>query len=222
MSFWKNSANRVAIVQINNELRNAQLELPSARCATVRLRLRFSKEDIARHGQPDVLASTIAMHDYHSAIQKPGSHSSAVSKPGPGTTGTFRFEFDRVNKILLLRFEGRLTDELLAQICRTARMHWAATGARAGIADYSSATEFPLSADLVRTLARQAPMPEPTEKPLFIVMPNPTGYGLARMYQIVGDLAQPLVSVVRAIDEALAALGVQSPHFEPLEKPQVS
>jgi hypothetical protein len=50
MSFWKNSENRVAIVQINNELRNAQVELLSAQCATDRLRLRFSKEDIAQHG----------------------------------------------------------------------------------------------------------------------------------------------------------------------------
>ena len=134
----------------------------------------------------------------------------------------YKFEFDRVNKILLLRFEGRLTDEMVAEIHRTARIHWAATGARAGIADYSSVTEFPLSAELVRTLARQgAPMPEPNENPLFIVMPSTTGYGLARMYQIVGELTQPLVSVVRTVDEALAALGVQSSHFELLEQPQV-
>jgi hypothetical protein len=138
-----------------------------------------------------------------------------------GSHGAFRFEFDPVNKILLLRFEGRLTDESLSEIHRTARIHWAATGARAGIGDYSSATEFPLSAELVRTLARQgAPMPEPTEHPHFIVMPNTTGYGLARMYQIVGELSQPLVHVVRTLDEALAVLGVQSPHFESLEQPQ--
>ena len=226
MSFWKNPENRVAIVQMNAELRNAQVELLSAQCATDRLRLRFSTEDIAQHGQPDVLrkavASITALHDYYSAIEKHGSRTSAVSKPGPGATGTFRFEFDPVNKILLLRFEGRhLTDESLAQICRTARIHWAATGARAGIGDYSSVTEFPLSAELVRMRARQTPMPEPTKNPLLIVMPNTAGYGLARMYQIVGDLAQPLVSVVRTLDEALAALGVQSPHFDPLEQPQV-
>jgi len=38
-----------------------------------------------------------------------------------------------------------------------------------------------------------------------------------RMYQIVGELTQPLVSVVRTLEEALAALGVQSAHFESLE-----
>lgn len=145
-----------------------------------------------------------------------------TSQPRPEVSGTFRFEFDPANKILLLRFEGRLTDESLVEIHRAARIHWAATGARAGIGDYTSVTEFPLSAEFVRTLARQgAPMPEPIEHPLFIVMPSTTGYGLARMYQIVGDVTQPLVSVVRTMDEALAALGVQSPHFEPLEQPQL-
>jgi hypothetical protein len=134
----------------------------------------------------------------------------------------YRFEFDPVNKILLLRFEGRLTDEALAEIHKAARIHWAATGARVGIGDYSSVTEFPLSAELVRTPARQgAPMPEPTEHPHYIVMPSTTGYGLARMYQIVGELSQLVVSVVRTLDEALAVLGVQSAHFEPLEQPQV-
>jgi hypothetical protein len=78
------------------------------------------------------------------------------------------------------------------------------------------------SAELGRTLARQGPpMPEPTEHPHYIVMLNTTGYGLARMYQIVGELTQPLVSVVRTVDEALAALGFQSAHFEPLEQPQL-
>jgi hypothetical protein len=144
-----------------------------------------------------------------------------ASQLRPGVQGSFRFEFDSVNKILLLRFEGRLTDELVTEIHRTALIHWAATGARAGISDYSSVTEFPLSAEVVRTLARHgAPMPEPTEHPLFIVMPSITGYGLARMYQIVGELTQPLVNVVRTVDEALAALGVQSAHFETLEQPQ--
>src|SRR6266700_2226512 len=121
MSFSKNSENRVAIVQMNDELRNAQVELLSAQCATDRLRLRFSQEDIARHGQPDVLrkavATTTTLHDYYSAIEKHGSRTSAVSKSGPGVNGTFRFEFDPVNKILLLRFEGRLTDESLAESC---------------------------------------------------------------------------------------------------------
>jgi hypothetical protein len=38
-----------------------------------------------------------------------------------------------------------------------------------------------------------------------------------RMFQIVGESSRPLLHVVRTVDEALTALGVESPHFEPLE-----
>jgi predicted small integral membrane protein len=131
---------------------------------------------------------------------------------------TERFEFDSVNKILLLRVERRLTDESLAEAHQVARKYWAATDARAGIADYSSVTKFALSAKFIRHMAAREPaMPDATKSPLFLVTPTTTGYGLARMYQIVGGRTVPLTRVVRTMDKALEALGVQSPHFEPLE-----
>jgi hypothetical protein len=37
------------------------------------------------------------------------------------------------------------------------------------------------------------------------------------MFQIAGESTRPLLQVVRTVDEALTALGAQSPHFEPLE-----
>jgi hypothetical protein len=37
------------------------------------------------------------------------------------------------------------------------------------------------------------------------------------MFQITGEATRPLLKVVRTMDEALADLGVQPPHFEPLE-----
>jgi hypothetical protein len=142
-----------------------------------------------------------------------------ASPSHPEIPCSFRFEFDPVNKILLLRFEGRrLTAESLTEIHKAARKHWAATDARAGIADYSSVTEFALSGGFVRSFAREEPsMPDPTRNPLFIVMPTTPGYGLARMYAMAEDRTLPLVNVVHTMDEALAALSVQSPHFEPLE-----
>jgi hypothetical protein len=72
MFSWDKTADRVAIVQMNAELRHAQLELLSAQCATDRLRLRFSVADIARHAQRDVLrkalSSTSALHHYYTSI----------------------------------------------------------------------------------------------------------------------------------------------------------
>src|SRR5579864_3365992 len=73
MYSWNDPDDRVAIVQMNAELRHAQLDLLSAQCATDRLRLRFSIGDLARYGEKDVLRKTIgtaiALHDYYVSIQ---------------------------------------------------------------------------------------------------------------------------------------------------------
>lgn len=69
MYSWNNPDDRVAIVQMNADLRHAQLDLLSAQCATDRLRLRFSVEDLARFGEKDVLRKTIgtaiALREYY-------------------------------------------------------------------------------------------------------------------------------------------------------------
>jgi len=73
MYSWKDADDRVAIVQMNAELRHAQLDLLSAQCATDRLRLRFSVEDLARYGERDVLrkaiGTAVALSDYYLSIQ---------------------------------------------------------------------------------------------------------------------------------------------------------
>ena len=73
MYSWDEPGDRVAIAQMNSELRHAQLDLLSAQCATDRLRLRFSVEDLARYGERDVLRKTIgtavALHEYYLLLQ---------------------------------------------------------------------------------------------------------------------------------------------------------
>jgi len=130
----------------------------------------------------------------------------------------FRFEFDQVNKILLARFEGQLTNEAAEEYHDALGKNWRATGARAGIWDLSGVSEFAASADFLRSLAKRKPItPGLTEHPRFIVAPATAGYGLMRMFQISGESARPQLHVVRSVDEALTTLGAQSPHFEPLE-----
>ena len=74
MFSWDKTTDRVAIVQMNAELRNAQLELLSAQCATDRLRLRFSTLDLAQHSERDVLrkalSSATALHHYYKDIAR--------------------------------------------------------------------------------------------------------------------------------------------------------
>jgi hypothetical protein len=130
----------------------------------------------------------------------------------------FRFEFDSVNKILLLRFEGRLTDELLTELYWTVRRYSTATDASAGIWDLSPVTEFAVSPEFVRDMANREPaMPDATRRPRFIVAPPMFGLSISRMIEIAEGPRNPLFKIVLSVDEALAALGLQSPHFEPLE-----
>jgi hypothetical protein len=130
----------------------------------------------------------------------------------------FRFEFDYANRILLLRVEGQLSDELLAECYEAIRKRSVATDARMGIFDLSSVSQFAVSSEFVCQLARREPaMPDAAKRVRIVAVENMTGFGLARMFQTVGEQERPMLQVVRTIDDALVALGVESPHFEPLE-----
>jgi hypothetical protein len=85
----------------------------------------------------------------------------------------FRFEFDPVNKILLSRFEGRLTDESAVEFYEAAWKYATTTDAKAGIVDFSSVTEFPVSSEILRQLARRkSDLPNAVERPRVIVAPQ--------------------------------------------------
>src|SRR5580698_7384926 len=79
---------RISVVQMNSELRHAELELISAHCATHKLRLRFSTDNIARYGHRDVLRKSIetasALSEYYSSIEKQISAESAASVAATG------------------------------------------------------------------------------------------------------------------------------------------
>jgi hypothetical protein len=69
-----NPDDRITIVQMNAELRHAQLELLSAELATHQLRLRYSGEDIARFAEREVLNNAIRsagmLHEYFASLPK--------------------------------------------------------------------------------------------------------------------------------------------------------
>jgi len=74
MSLWDDPGDRVAIAQMNSDVRHAQVDLRSAQCATDRLRENFSVEDVARYGEKDSLRkainSAVAVHDFFESIQR--------------------------------------------------------------------------------------------------------------------------------------------------------
>jgi hypothetical protein len=129
----------------------------------------------------------------------------------------YRFEFDAVNKILLARLEGRFTDELVAEYYEAAREYSTATDASMAITDLSSVTEFAVSPEFIRQLAHQEPAMLDATRPRIVVAPQTHVFRLLRMFQITGESKRPLLTDVHTLDEAFAALGIQSSHFEPLE-----
>jgi len=85
----------------------------------------------------------------------------------------YRFEFDSVNKILLLRVEGRFTEELLTEIYRVSHRYWAATDSKTSIADFSSVTEVAVSTEFLRGFANREPV---GDAPLALSLPRPHFY----------------------------------------------
>jgi hypothetical protein len=130
---------------------------------------------------------------------------------------TYRFEFCKENKILLLRVEGRVTEESLRELYWAIRKYSTATDANAGIWDLSSVTEFAVSPAFLRDLIDMGPaMPHATIRPRFLVAPTMVRHAVSRWIEIAGEHRNPLLRIVLSVDEALVALGVQSPHFGPL------
>jgi len=128
-----------------------------------------------------------------------------------------RFEFDAANKILMTRFEGRLTNQLAARGYEEMGKRAILTDPRVSIAEMSSVTDFAVQPIVIRSLARKVSiLPDPL-KNRFIVVPTTAAYGLARMFQIAGEPERPHIEIVRTLAEVWAALGIEPPRFEPLE-----
>ena len=130
----------------------------------------------------------------------------------------FRCEFDQINKILLVRVDGQLTDELLKEVYWAIRRYSVLTDARAGIFDVTEVSEFSVSSEYIRRLAQSEPaMLDADKKPQIAVVPQTDAFGLARMFQLASERTRPLFSIVRTLDEALRLLVAQSPKFRPIE-----
>lgn len=105
MYSWENPGDRLAIVNLNSELRHAQLELLSAHCAVHQLRLRFSAEDLARFGERDVLRKSVqaacALSEFYLSLEKKIPASVTVSEPAPIFTEELLHDsIDRVSSYL--------------------------------------------------------------------------------------------------------------------------
>jgi hypothetical protein len=128
----------------------------------------------------------------------------------------YRFEFDAVNRILLSRIEGAVTNQLMVEHRNRVRDYARATDAKAFILDFTLAESFEMSSDLIRQLASSAPTVD-ANYPRVMVVPTQLSYGLGRMFQIVSGSRRPHLTLASTLEEALASLEAKTPKFENVE-----
>jgi hypothetical protein len=124
-------------------------------------------------------------------------------------------DFDAKNNILRGSIEGRMTGALLLEFYAAAAKYMATHPPCRGILDFTGVSEFEVSSHAIREVAAAAPA-FPDGYMRVLVIPRDYIYGLARMFQILGEKARPDLQVVRAMDEAYRLLQVESPEFHPV------
>lgn len=129
----------------------------------------------------------------------------------------YTIEFDPRNGLLQCRMSGEVTDELMKAAYSAIREQAMRTHIRGGVLDVSDVTSFEVTPQFLRALAREVPaLPDPNV-PRVVIAPSDYMFGMARMFQTLGEDTRPLLHVVRTRREAYALLGVLEPKFEPVD-----
>jgi hypothetical protein len=123
------------------------------------------------------------------------------------------FEFDIEHKILRLVLKGDLEGEEFLRL--NAEIHAQAERWQpvAGISDGIAIANLNVSSQTLRSVALQG-SPYPTGIPRYIIAPTDYLFGMARMYELMGNHSEGKLQVVRSLEEALAHLGVSNANFE--------
>jgi hypothetical protein len=131
---------------------------------------------------------------------------------------SYRFEFATKDRILRCSLDGRVTDESILEYYDRVGKYVERTNPRAGIIDLSNVTSFDVSPETIRSMARSLPAMADVNLPRFIVAPTAHIFGIARMFQTLGEDSRAGLQVLRTLAEAYAALEVTDPQFEALEQ----
>jgi hypothetical protein len=125
-------------------------------------------------------------------------------------------DFDAKNNILRATVHGRMSGAILLDFYARIAKYVASHPPSHGIFDFSPVTEFEVSTSAIRQLAA-APPAFPPGSIRILVIPKDYIYGLARMFQILGEKTRPELQVVRTLEDAYRLLKVESPAFDPID-----
>jgi hypothetical protein len=126
----------------------------------------------------------------------------------------FVMELDAKNNLLRVTLAGRITDAILFDGYAAMGKYLAVHPFCHSIAAFSLVTRADFSSEAVRQVAAAPPLP--TAALRILVAPMDSVYGMARMFQILGEKTRPNFHVVRTMNEAYSLLQVKSPEFSPL------
>jgi hypothetical protein len=130
----------------------------------------------------------------------------------------YSLEFAPTQRIFRARFDGTVTFETLREFFgETSKFVLERGGSLIGIVDFSNVTTFDLSPQDVRELAILPPVIQDREALRFIIAPSPAIFGLARMFELLGQETRPNLHVVRSPKEVWVILGFDEPKFEPID-----
>jgi len=130
----------------------------------------------------------------------------------------YQIVYDRTNRIIRARFEGRVTDDELMDVYRLGQKLVGQLDPQAGITDFSGVTTVAFTPETIYELAAAKPIMRDPGRLVIFVAPTPHVYGMARMFEILGEGTRPNLHVVRTLDQAYKLLNVQDSQFEPVIK----
>ena len=111
-------------------------------------------------------------------------------------TVNIALDFDKENNILRVTLEGPMTGAILLELYAAALRYMASHPPCRAILDFTQVTEFEVSGDAITQVAA-APPAVPAGYMRVLVIPQIFVYGLARMFQILGEKTRPELQVVR-------------------------
>lgn len=118
------------------------------------------------------------------------------------------YTIDAVQKVVVVRFVGEMTDADLIGIGTATKSHPLFDPSFSEIVDFSAVTGKSISTFAVQEVARRTSVYDLTSKHI-VIAPQPHVFGLTRMFQTYAEQSRPNMAVVKTMDEACELLGLK-------------
>jgi hypothetical protein len=128
-----------------------------------------------------------------------------------------QLEIDTTRRFFRCQFVDFLSADSIREVRATASKLLAVHGPLIGVIDFSAVPGADLRAQDMRELAALPPVIQDRDFARFIIAPSPTLFGLARMFELLGQETRPNLHVVKTAKEVWVILGIAEPQFELVE-----